>query len=106
MRETPVLLDNMDALTKGIMAAVADKHHLVKVRISQTLHNLISLESCHEEVEADSILRDFRNYYDAGSKAGILHTELSGCLYGADVFIDGHLEGHRLVIVSAPYPTH
>ena len=103
MRETTVVLDSENALASGVTAAVADKYRLTKVRISTSLHHMISAIQNHNTVREDPILRNFGNLYDS-IQGRTFHTEKCGYFFGVEVFNDGRLTGNTLVIESQPIP--
>jgi len=103
MKEITVHLNSEDALSTGILAAVADKHKLKRVRISYNLHNTVVKTFRFGRSEDDPVLSKFCDVYDASALANLEHGDKCGILYGTPVVLDDYLASRSLVIESEPY---
>jgi hypothetical protein len=106
MRETTVVLDSENAFANGVRAAVADKHKVIRVRISPPLrHAMLFYENLTRvEVDNNPVLKNFFYLFDPVSRKDAGAAAPCGWLYGAEVFADDKLTGYSLVIESQPIP--
>jgi len=103
MKETTVHLDNEAALSTGLLAAVADKHKLSRVRMSPKVHNAVVHNINWGSFDNDPVMKSFCHLYDASPRAGLKHGDECGTMYGAPVVLDDSLASRYLVIESVPY---